>query len=46
MKTEQTMRAEGRQILRAMDNYEPLTHSRKESQAQSTLDELNQEASK
>jgi hypothetical protein len=38
MKTEAEMRAEGRQISRAIDNYQPLTEQ-PEAQPQTTLDE-------
>lgn len=44
MNSEEQMRAEGRQIIRAMDNYEPLHTSRKESEAQSTIDKHTKEA--
>jgi len=32
MKTEQDMRAEGRSISRAIDNYTPLVNTKKEAQ--------------
>jgi hypothetical protein len=42
MKTEAEMRAEGRQINRAIDNYQPLTEQ-PEAQPQTTLDEAGTE---
>ena len=40
MKPEEQKRAEGRQICRAIDNYTPLTNSRREAEAQATLEDL------
>jgi len=39
-KTEEQMRAEGRQISRAIDNYEPLKNTSAQAKPQKTLDEV------
>jgi len=39
MKSEKRMRAEGRKISRAIDNYTPIHQSRAEAEAQTKLNE-------
>jgi len=42
MKSEEDMRAEGRSISRAIDNYTPIHQSKPEAEAQATLQEAAQ----